>query len=88
MVLRAPVQVWSRPGGSLGEHPIDGIYLGDVRHIRAIGLQVGDSSVETVSTGQVSVGTVIFQAVLRGLDDATPDPGVRLTRTRTLRRPG
>lgn len=44
-----------------------------MRHIRAIGLQVGDSSVGTVSTDQVSVGTVIFQAVLRGLDDATPD---------------
>ena len=36
IALRAPTQVWSGRDGDLGDAPIDGIFHGDVRHVREL----------------------------------------------------
>ena len=84
IVLRAPTQVWSAPDGELGAGAIDGVYHGDVRHIRAVTLECGGSPVEWISSSPESAARIVFGGLLRGLDDPSPDPKVRLTRDRRV----
>ncbi|HEV6953319.1 MAG TPA: glycogen debranching N-terminal domain-containing protein [Promicromonospora sp.] len=84
IALRAPTQVWSGRGGDLGAAPIDGIYHGDVRHVRDLVLECAESAVEYVSLVPESASHVVFGALLRGADDARPDPTVRLVRDRRV----
>ncbi|MER7797868.1 glycogen debranching N-terminal domain-containing protein [Microbacterium sp. NPDC096154] len=84
IALRAPTQVWSGPGGDLGAAPIDGVYHGDVRHIRALALTCDESAIEWVGTARHGASHAVFSALLRGIDDATPDPRVRLIRERIV----
>ncbi|KRB38962.1 glycogen debranching N-terminal domain-containing protein [Microbacterium sp. Root180] len=84
IVLRAPTQVWSGRYGDLGAQAIDGVYHGDVRHIHALHAACRDSSVEWISTAPHGPSRVVFSGLLRGLDDPTPDPKVRITRDRRV----
>ena len=84
IVLRAPTQVWSAHDGELGAQPIDGVYHGDVRHVRSLRLSCRDSDVEWISTAAHGPSRAVFGGLLRGLDDATPDPKVRLLRERAV----
>lgn len=84
IVFRAPTQAWSDSNGEFGDAAIDGVYHGDVRHIRAIALACDDSAVEWISAAPDGADRVVFGGLLRGLDDATPDPKVRLTRDRRV----
>ncbi|MDQ7880033.1 glycogen debranching N-terminal domain-containing protein [Microbacterium sp. QXD-8] len=84
IVFRAPTQAWSASNGELGAAAIDGVYHGDVRHIRAISLVCADSVIEWISAAPDGADRVVFGGLLRGLDDPTPDPKVRLTRDRRV----
>ncbi len=83
-VLRAPTQVWSAQSGSLGEAPIHGIYFSDVRLVRGLQVQINGVEAEHVSTGTPGADVARIEFLLRELDDPTPDPGVRMTVTRTV----
>lgn len=82
IVFRAPTQAWSAHDGDLGAAPIHGVYHGDVRQVRALELSCPDSPIEWISASTEGPDRVIFGGVLRGVDDLTPDPKVRLTRAR------
>ncbi|WJL96107.1 glycogen debranching N-terminal domain-containing protein [Microbacterium sp. ET2] len=84
IALRAPTQVWSRETGDAGAGAIDGIYHGDVRHVRDLELTCDESEIEWISVAPDGPSRVVFTAVLRGLDDDTPDPKVRLLRERVV----
>ncbi|WP_433674518.1 glycogen debranching N-terminal domain-containing protein [Microbacterium gorillae] len=84
IALHAPTQAWSGRDGDIGDAAIDGIYHGDIRHIRSVRIRVADSSIETISRSIIDAATVEFGSVLRGLDDDGADPKVRLIRHRAL----
>jgi hypothetical protein len=84
IALRAPTQVWSGRGGDLGAAPIDGVYHGDVRHLRGLRLECADSPVEWIAVAPDGPSRVVFSGLLRGLDDPMPDPRVRLVRDRRV----
>ncbi|WP_438352384.1 glycogen debranching N-terminal domain-containing protein [Microbacterium sp. CJ88] len=84
IALRAPTQVWSGDGGDLGPASIDGVYHGDVRHVRTLTLACADSPVEWISRAADGPSRVVFGGLLRGLDDPAPDPKVRLRRERVV----
>lgn len=84
IALRAPTQAWSRRSGDMGDAPIDGLYHGDIRHVRAIALTCDGSPVEWISVSPESASLVVFGGLLRGLDSPLPDPRVRLLRERTV----
>ncbi|QEW03731.1 glycogen debranching N-terminal domain-containing protein [Microbacterium lushaniae] len=83
IALRAPTQVWSRAGGDSAA-AIDGIYHGDVRHVRDVELSCAGSRIEWISVAPDGPARIVFNGLLRALDDATPDPKVRLTRDRRV----
>ncbi|SDQ46617.1 glycogen debranching N-terminal domain-containing protein [Microbacterium sp. cf332] len=84
IALRAPTQAWSRASGDMGAAAIDGIYHGDVRHVRSLALACTDSAVEWISASTESASRIVFGGLLRGLDSPLPDPRVRLLRERTV----
>jgi hypothetical protein len=84
IALRAPTQVWAGRDGDLGAQPIDGVFHGDVRHVRALTAACRDSAIEWISTAPHGPSRVVFGGLLRGLDDATPDPKVRIVRDRLV----
>nr|WP_155840580.1 glycogen debranching N-terminal domain-containing protein [Agromyces luteolus] len=77
-VLRAPTQVWFATDGRLGDAPIHGVYVGDVRLVRAVRISVDGRRPEHLATGGERADRVRIDALVRTLDDPTPDPGVRL----------
>lgn len=83
VVLEAPTQVWSDATGRIGTAPIHGIYHGDLRHIRAVELSVDGTELEPIGCSSPTPQRAIFTDLLRGLDDDTADPKVRLDRDRT-----
>jgi hypothetical protein len=84
IALRAPTQVWSGRDGDLGGAPIDGVYHGDVRHVRRLALECAESAVEYISVASEGASRVVFGGLLRAVDDAQPDPKVRLVRDRRV----
>jgi glycogen debranching enzyme len=82
IALRAPTQVWSGHGGDVGDAAIDGVYHGDVRHVRTLRLACEESAIEWISVAPDGPSRVVFGGLLRGVDDATPDPKVRIVRER------
>jgi glycogen debranching enzyme len=84
VVLRAPTQAWSDRSGDMGASPIDGIYHGDTRYVSALSIHCDDSSVEWLTQAPAGPDTAEFTGLLRGLDDRTPDPKVRLIRRRQV----
>lgn len=84
IVLEAPTQVWSDVQGRMGSSAVHGVYHGDVRHLRAIAAEVAGSALEPIGYGSPDPRQVRFTDLLRGLDDASADPKVRLDRVRTV----
>ncbi|MET0828166.1 MAG: glycogen debranching N-terminal domain-containing protein [Microbacterium sp.] len=84
VAMRAPTQVWSGATGDLGACAIDGVYQGDVRHVRALTLTCDDASPEWISAGSRSASHAVFGGLLRGVDDHSPDPKVRIMRDRRV----
>lgn len=84
VALRSPTQVWSAHSGDLGSAPIHGIYHGDLRHVRALTLSCAHSDPEWISIAPRSASRVVFGGLLRGVDDPSPDPKVRILRDRTV----
>lgn len=84
IVLRAPTQVWSDRDGAVGTAAVHGIYHGDVRHVRSMSVSCDDSALEWISTAPDGPSRIVFGGVLRGVDDTTPDPKVRLLRERVV----
>ncbi len=84
IVLRAPTQVWSDGTGDMGAGAVHGVYHGDVRHVRALTASCDGSPIEWISTAPDGASRVVFAGLLRGLDDTTPDPKVRLLRDRRV----
>ncbi|MGN7949506.1 glycogen debranching N-terminal domain-containing protein [Microbacterium sp. 22215] len=82
IVLQAPTQVWSDATGRIGSAPIHGIYHGDLRHIRAVELSVDGSDLESIGCSSPTPQRALLTDLLRGLDDETADPKVRLDRER------
>ncbi|GHH66432.1 glycogen debranching N-terminal domain-containing protein [Promicromonospora soli] len=84
IALRAPTQVWSGRDGDLGGAPIDGVYHGDVRHLRRLALECAESAVEYISVAPEGASRVVFGGLLRAVDGAQADPKVRLVRERRV----
>lgn len=84
IALRAPTQVWSGSAGDLGDRAIDGVYHGDVRHVRVLAASCEGSPIEWISAAPDGPSRVVFGGLLRGLDDPSPDPKVRLRRDRRV----
>ncbi len=89
VALAAPTQAWSGPDGDMGAAAIDGVYHGDTRFIRGLDVDYADAHgtwrrPEHIATALTSAGSVRLDALLRGVDDDTPDPKVRLERERTV----
>lgn len=84
IVLEAPTQVWSDDAGRMGAAPIHGIYHGDVRQIRSVEITVDGTALESIGCSSPSPQRVLFTDVLRGLDDESADPKVRLDRERRV----
>lgn len=73
----------------MGAAPIDGIYHGDTRLIRSLALTyAADPDMfalpEWIGATSSSASRIRFDAVLRDVDDAWPDPKVRLERVREV----
>ena len=84
VVLRAPTQVWSGSDGDLGASAIHGVYHGDTRQIRELTLSYGGIRPEWISVAPHDASHVVFGGLLRAVDDDTPDPKVRILRTRKV----
>ncbi|NLA09965.1 MAG: amylo-alpha-1,6-glucosidase [Microbacteriaceae bacterium] len=84
IAYRAPTQVWSQPGGDLGAAAIDGIYHGDLRHVRICTLRCDEHAPEPIAVSRHGASRVAFEGLLRRIDDASADPKVRLRRDRRV----
>ncbi len=89
VALAAPTQAWSGRDGDMGAAPIDGIYHGDTRFVRGLDVHYAGADgawrrPEHIATDPIAAGAVRMDALLRGVDDDTPDPKVRLQRERTV----
>ena len=89
VALRAPTQAWSGRDGDLGDAAIDGVYHGDTRFLQAARLEYASSDgpwhrPEAIALTSPDASTVVFDALLRAVDDAWPDPKVRLQRHRQV----
>lgn len=83
VVLRAPTQAWSHADGSVGSQPIHGLYFGDTRIVSDQTITVAGEPLEHLATVPTAADSATFVSIVRALDDATPDPGVRAEHTRT-----
>ncbi|WP_217180546.1 glycogen debranching N-terminal domain-containing protein [Streptomyces sp. AC495_CC817] len=84
VVLEAPTQVWSDAAGRVGTAPVHGVYHGDVRHLRGISVEVRGTELESIGHASPDPRRVRFTDLLRGLDDASADPKLRLDRERSV----
>jgi len=82
VVLHAPTQAWSRPDGDMCD-AVDGVYHGDRRFVAQLELHCAGERPEALSMSP-SGSEAVFDAAVRGIDDASADPHVRLTRTRRV----
>lgn len=83
VVLKAPTQIWSSPDGELGAQPIHGVYFSDVRILARQSIAVNGAALEPIAAGPRGASEATFVSLVRQLDDASPDPGVRAEHTRT-----
>lgn len=84
IALEAPTQAWFDRDGRMGDSPIHGVYHGDVRHIGSIVLTVEGTDLEPIGCSSPAPRRVLSTELLRGLDDASADPKVRLDRERVV----
>ena len=84
LVLRAPTQAWSASDGSMGDAPIHGLYLSDVRILSSLRVFVGGVVGEPIATVPDGADAASFVALARTLDDRAADPRVRSTHRRRV----
>ncbi|RBO74010.1 glycogen debranching N-terminal domain-containing protein, partial [Microbacterium sp. H6] len=84
IMLEAPTQAWSDDIGRMGTAPIHGIYHGDVRHIRSIEITVDGTALESIGCVSAVPQQTVLTDLLRGLDDESADPKVRMDRDRRV----
>lgn len=84
ILLEAPTQVWSDDAGRMGTAPIHGVYHGDVRQISAVEIVVDGTPLEPIACSSPSPQQLLLTDVLRGIDDESADPKVRLDRERRV----
>ena len=84
IMLEAPTQAWSDSAGRMGDAPIHGIYHGDVRHIRSIEIAVDGTALESIGCSSPVPQQTVLTDLLRGLDDESADPKVRMDRDRRV----
>ena len=84
IMLEAPTQAWSDSAGRMGDAPIHGIYHGDVRHIRSIEITVDGTALESIGCVSAVPQQTVLTDLLRGLDDESADPKVRMDRDRRV----
>jgi glycogen debranching enzyme len=84
IVLRAPTQAWSSGTGALGDNPIDGVYFSDSRIVQSLDVRFDGHHAEHIATVPRGADAVDFVGVLRHLDDAMPDPKVRVVHRRRV----
>ncbi|WP_354574672.1 glycogen debranching N-terminal domain-containing protein [Frigoribacterium sp. UYMn621] len=84
VLLRAPSQAWSAGDGTIDGHGITGIYHSDIRVVSRSVVTVGGQSAEPIATVPSGAASTVFVGLLRGLDDRTADPRVRLLHRRTV----
>ncbi|MFD1714924.1 glycogen debranching N-terminal domain-containing protein [Amnibacterium flavum] len=83
VVLAAPAQAWSDRSGELSGKGISGFYVGDRRVLSRMNATVDGSVPEIISTS-AAADRAEFVSLLRTVDDASPDPRVRLRRNRVV----
>jgi hypothetical protein len=81
IALRAPVQFWSDPDGTVGTAPIDGVYIGDTRVVDQLRVEVGGDDGEPLSSVVDGASQVRFERLHRRLDGPGADPDLRSTLT-------
>ncbi|WP_447947670.1 glycogen debranching N-terminal domain-containing protein [Microbacterium maritypicum] len=84
IMLEAPTQAWSDDVGRMDTAPIHGIYHGDVRHIRSIETTVDGTALEPIGCTSPVPQQALLTDLLRGLDDESADPKVRMDRDRRV----
>lgn len=89
IAFHAPTQAWSGAGGDMGAAPVDGLYHGDTRLLRSLRLEYAGPDgafvrPEWARTTSSGAERLRFDGLLRGVDDAWPDPKVRLERVREV----
>ena len=67
--LCAPTQVWSGRDGDVGGQQIDGVYHGDLRHVRELSLTWDGRQPEWISISADGPSRVVFGGLLRALED-------------------
>lgn len=88
VVLRAPAQVWSSPTGVIGDRPIQGLYVSDVRILSTLTAEYDGVAAEPIATVTHGADAVSFIGLLRHLDDTSADPRLRVTQRREMRTDG
>lgn len=83
VVLEAPTQAWSDTAGTMGTAPVHGIFHGDWRYVRALGLRVAGEPLEPIGTS-TAASRAVFHGVARTIDDTTPDPRLLIERAREV----
>ncbi|GIG67051.1 glycogen debranching N-terminal domain-containing protein [Phytomonospora endophytica] len=84
IALHAPTQAWSRADGEMTA-AVDGLFHGDRRFARGLQIEIAGERPETIAVSERGAKTVVFEAVVRSVDDTLPDPHVSLSRTRVVR---
>ncbi|MFT4211016.1 MAG: glycogen debranching N-terminal domain-containing protein [Microbacterium sp.] len=84
VILRAPVQAWQSTDGSIGDAPVQGLYLGDTRALSGVRVTIGDRPGEPIAMLDDAVDRAGFVRLLRHLDDADADPHLRAVHTRSV----
>ncbi|BDZ45238.1 glycogen debranching N-terminal domain-containing protein [Naasia aerilata] len=83
VVLAAPSQAWGASSGDIAGG-VQGFYDGDRRILSELVVRVGGAAPEPISFSTPDAGTAEFVGLLRGVDDRSADPRIRLIRRRTV----
>src|SRR3954467_2334098 len=84
VVLAAPSQAWGDRGGDISGGGIAGFYDGDRRILSELTVRVGGVAAEPIATATPGAPQAEFVGLLRGLDDGSADPRLRIIRRRTV----
>ncbi|MEQ1737290.1 MAG: glycogen debranching N-terminal domain-containing protein, partial [Rhodoglobus sp.] len=88
VVLAAPSQCWFSADGRIGDRPIQGLYVSDVRVISAVRYAIGGQQGEHIATSRPSARQVQIEHLHRNLDGPGADPDVSSRLERSARPDG
>lgn len=86
VVLAAPTQAWFATDGTMGSRTIQGIFVSDVRIVRALDYQTDETAAEHIGTARLGATRARITHLHRHLDAAGADPDVisECARTATI----